>query len=401
MVVSNMTLSLSMIVKNEEETLSKCLESVKSLVDEMVILDTGSTDCTPEVARSFGAKVSFFDWNHDFSAARNACLRNVTGDWVLVLDADEVLVPEVVPLIRQAIQDDRHLVINLLRQEVGADQSPYSLLSRLFRCHPEVCFSRPYHELVDDSVAQLLQREPHWQIVEIPQVALLHEGYKPETIAARNKTARARLAMEGFLATHPTDPYLCSKLGALYLQEGELDQGLALLKRGLQAKPTEVPILFELHFHLGIAYSKLHHADLAKAHYRAALKQPLLPALKLGAAFNLASLLQQQGNLTEAEKQYREILQIDPTFAIAHCELGRVLRVKNRFREAIDHYQQSIHHNPQSPEAHQNLGTVLLQIGQLVDSREAFRQAILLYEQQQSPEADRLRQGLAEMGIII
>jgi len=86
-------LSLAMIVKNEEATLAHCLESVKPLVDEMVILDTGSTDKTVEIAMGFGALVHNFQWRDDFSAARNESLKHCRGDWVLILDADETIDP--------------------------------------------------------------------------------------------------------------------------------------------------------------------------------------------------------------------------------------------------------------------------------------------------------------------
>ena len=86
-------ISLAMIVKNEEATLAHCLESVKPLADEMVIVDTGSTDKTIEIAKGFGAKVYHFDWCDDFSAARNESLKHCTGDWVLILDADEAIDP--------------------------------------------------------------------------------------------------------------------------------------------------------------------------------------------------------------------------------------------------------------------------------------------------------------------
>ena len=105
-------LSLCMIVKNEEERLAKCLDSVSELVDEMIILDTGSTDKTVSIAQSFGAVVPFFKWNNDFSAARNESLKYVNKDWVLVLDADEVLNKETIPNIKQAIFQKNNLVIN-------------------------------------------------------------------------------------------------------------------------------------------------------------------------------------------------------------------------------------------------------------------------------------------------
>ncbi|MDR2562185.1 MAG: glycosyltransferase [Holophagales bacterium] len=88
-----MLVSLAMIVKNEEETLAHCLESVKPIVDEMVIVDTGSTDKTIEIAKGFGASVHHFQWCDDFSAARNESLKHCRGEWVLVMDADEAIDP--------------------------------------------------------------------------------------------------------------------------------------------------------------------------------------------------------------------------------------------------------------------------------------------------------------------
>jgi len=85
------SLSLCMIVKNEERHLTRCLRSVRDIVDEIIIVDTGSTDKTIDIARVFGAKVYEFPWTGNFSAARNESLIHASGDWILVLDADEVI----------------------------------------------------------------------------------------------------------------------------------------------------------------------------------------------------------------------------------------------------------------------------------------------------------------------
>ncbi|MDZ7260791.1 MAG: glycosyltransferase family 2 protein [candidate division KSB1 bacterium] len=82
------SLSLCMIVKNEEHYLAGCLESVKDLVDEMVIVDTGSQDRTKEIAAHYGARLFDYTWDDNFSEARNESLRQATGDWILYLDAD-------------------------------------------------------------------------------------------------------------------------------------------------------------------------------------------------------------------------------------------------------------------------------------------------------------------------
>jgi glycosyltransferase involved in cell wall biosynthesis len=99
-----MTISLSMIVKNEEGTLGHCLQSVQGLVDEMIVVDTGSTDATIEIARRHGASVFSFPWGNDFAAARNESLRHCTCNWILILDADEAIDVQDHPLIRQTCE---------------------------------------------------------------------------------------------------------------------------------------------------------------------------------------------------------------------------------------------------------------------------------------------------------
>ncbi len=82
-------LSLALIVKNEARCLGRCLSSVREIVQEIVLVDTGSTDDTLRIAADFGARIFHFQWRNDVAAARNHALDQVTGDWVLVLDADE------------------------------------------------------------------------------------------------------------------------------------------------------------------------------------------------------------------------------------------------------------------------------------------------------------------------
>ena len=102
-----MLISLAMIVKNEEAALAHCLDSVKALADEIIIVDTGSTDKTIDIARGFGAQVYRFEWRDDFSAARNESLKYCKGDWVFILDADEAVDPADHAKIKDACQNPR------------------------------------------------------------------------------------------------------------------------------------------------------------------------------------------------------------------------------------------------------------------------------------------------------
>ena len=91
LITTRLRRSLCMIVRDEEQDLAECLESVADLIDEIVVVDTGSTDRTCEVARRFGSRVFDFPWVDSFAAARNESLRHATGDWIFWLDADERL----------------------------------------------------------------------------------------------------------------------------------------------------------------------------------------------------------------------------------------------------------------------------------------------------------------------
>ncbi|WP_287128974.1 tetratricopeptide repeat protein [Candidatus Cyanaurora vandensis] len=394
-----MTISLCMIVKDEAEQLPLCLASVQGVVDEIVVLDTGSTDETIAIARAQGARVYEQAWSGDFALARNYVLQYVRGDWVLVLDADERLVPGVSLGWQDWLQDPDQLVINLVRQELGAKQSPYSLVSRLFRRHPLIHFTRPYHALIDETVLHLLQQEPHWQIGDFPQTAILHDGYQPTAITGKDKTNRARQAMAGYLGCHPEDPYACSKLGALYVSTGEVERGLKLLKRGLRAQTLNAPLRYELHFHLGIAYGLGGKVAVALDHYTQALKEPLLPQLKLGAYNNLGNLWLDQGSPDRARACYEDALKADPTFALGYYHLGMSLKALGCLPEAVTAYRQALQLDPQQPETHQNLGVVLYKLGYLSQAIVHFRQAIALYRLQNAPQAEQLRQGLRELGI--
>ena len=89
----NVRVSLTMIVRDEQENLPRCLGSVRGLFDEIVVVDTGSKDRTVEIARSFGARVFHFTWVDDFAAARNAALQHATGEYAFWIDADDLLEP--------------------------------------------------------------------------------------------------------------------------------------------------------------------------------------------------------------------------------------------------------------------------------------------------------------------
>jgi tetratricopeptide (TPR) repeat protein len=386
-------LSLSMIVRDEAQRLEACLASVRGFVDEMVVVDTGSVDNTVAIAEAQGALVHRIPWPGDFAPARNQALTWLKGDWVLVLDADEQLLPQAWQPLRALMAQPDVLVINLLRHEQGAVQSPYSNVSRLFRRHPAIHWSRSYHAMVDDSVAELLQHEPHWRIADCPEPALIHDGYRPELVAQGHKAQRLREAMEAELLERPNDAYACAKLGSLEVAEGNSARGLELLQRGLQHCPAAAhPERYELLLHLAMAEAS---GDPAAAvnRYREALAVPMAPRLSLAARLNLAALLLQQGGLPEAEELCRRATAIAPEVGLGWYNLGLIRRRQGDIGGALEAYREARRLSPSHAETHQNLAVALLLGGDIEGARSSFRQAIgLLLEQGRDSEATQLRQ---------
>ncbi|MFZ0409735.1 MAG: glycosyltransferase [Cyanobium sp.] len=380
-------ISLSMIVRDEAAQLRQCLESVAGFVDEMVVLDTGSRDDSAAIASACGARVHHMSWPGDFAPARNRALELTLADWVLVLDADERLLPQAKEPLRALIEQPDLLVINLLRAEEGAVQSPYSSVSRLFRRHPAIRWSRPYHAMVDDSVMTLLEREPHWRVRQWPEPALSHGGYRPELLAGSGKAARLRQAMEAELRAHPGDAYASAKLGGLELAEGRPGRAITLLEQGLAACPAQAhPERYELLLHLAMAHGDTD-PPRARRLYREALALPLDPRLTLAARLNLAAVELRLGDLAAAAHHSQQATAAAPEVALCWYNAGLIHRQRGELPAAIAAYRRAIALAPQHAETHQNLAVALLLSGEIDGARQGFRRAIALLEAQNRPDA--------------
>ena len=147
-------ITLSMIVKNEEQHLANCLESVSDVVDEIVLVDTGSSDSTLEIAKKYSAKIFHFEWINDFAAARNFALEHSTGDWILYLDADERLskksVQELKRLTRSKKREAYNCIINNL-DEINSRPSVMTYV-RLFPNDKRVRFEGKVHEQIESGL---------------------------------------------------------------------------------------------------------------------------------------------------------------------------------------------------------------------------------------------------------
>ncbi len=386
---SPIILSACLIVKNEEKRLPQCLESLRSQVDEIIIVDTGSSDRTISIAKKHQARVFNFAWCDDFSQARNFAIAQAKGKWIVVIDADEVLEQSAIATLQEVIQRDDCLAVNLLRTEIGATQAPYSLVLRLFRNHPAVTFTGIYHESIDQSVIALQSQEPDWQVLNIEVPVLLHYGYTNSEIQLKHKYEFAKRLMHKHLEAFPDDSYMLNKLGALYISSQDLKLGIELLNQGLALTKDNAQqdlTRYELHFHLGLAYEYSGDLELAKTAYMQAIAIEVPELAKLAAYLNLGNIYQEL-HQKNAIAYFEKVTQIAPDFAQGYFNYGIALKTSGRFTDAIASYQKAISLEPNYAEAHQNLGVVLMKVGYFPDAIAAFTKAIQLHEQQHNDQA--------------
>ena len=208
-----------MIVCNEEDFLPECLRSVEGTVNEMVIVDTGSTDRTPEVALKFGARCFAAPWAHDFAGARNISLQYATGDYILVMDADEVLTAKGRSAMQKSFADfpgADAFFVHILNQTDGGGMSEIeeSLNVRLFRNDSQYRFSGALHEQIAESI---LHADPPGRIFD-SGIEFIHRGYLKSVVANKGKKERNLEIALREAKNHPGDGFRAFNLGLEYVR---------------------------------------------------------------------------------------------------------------------------------------------------------------------------------------
>lgn len=218
------TVTLCMIVKNEEKTLSRCLDSVSGIVDEIIIVDTGSTDGTKEIANGYTNKVFDFKWDNNFSEARNFGASFATGDWILVLDADEYVERENLVESLKEIKNDKNAVeiyaVNIINfsGEYGENVSQHRH-SRLYKNNKLIQYHRTIHEqlkYIDDS-----QVKPG-----LSSLTIYHSGYLKQTIREKDKSKRNKILVEQELTDKTSESFDLFNIGNEYRVVGKYEEAL-------------------------------------------------------------------------------------------------------------------------------------------------------------------------------
>ncbi|KKO48163.1 hypothetical protein VT06_13040 [Arsukibacterium sp. MJ3] len=237
--------ALVMIAKNEARSIKRCLQSVAPFVDAMLVLDTGSTDNTVDIAISCGAIVKHFTWCDDFATARNAALSHSTADWNIILDADEWL-SSGAETLQQLRQTTANFVgtIEIVSGFVAGNNKQYarSITSRVLPkgvSYRGTIHEQPQHKLPLKALA----------------ISVQHDGYEPAQ--QQEKKQRNMQLLQQALLAQPGDRYLQYKLGVEYEQAGKLVQAQVYFEQALVASSSGLSWRLDLVIRLLFIYKKL------------------------------------------------------------------------------------------------------------------------------------------------
>ncbi|MBI2656448.1 tetratricopeptide repeat protein, partial [Candidatus Woesearchaeota archaeon] len=364
------------IAKNEEKYLEQCLSSVKGLVDEIIIVDTGSKDKTKEIAKKFNAKIFDFKWIDDFSAARNESIRHATKDWILVLDADEVLDDESTKSIKELVnnkENDAYLllqknytnessIVGFVNDEHKKNNKSYagwygSFIARLFRNKKGYKFEGTVHELVEPSI------EGKKGSIAATNIALHHYGNADPKIAKKKRQLYLELCKKKVKEKPDASSYY--ELGVLYKENNDINESIKSFKKAIELNPKHSMALYEL----GVVCEQQKNYDEAIKNYTESLR-----IKENSEAFqNLGVCYLKKGMLKEAYRNLTKALLLNPNKYTIYNNLGAVMEKLGNYDSALQMLEISIKLNPKNAIGFYNLGISL-------DKKGDFGNAIKNYE---------------------
>ncbi|MBI2655567.1 glycosyltransferase [Candidatus Woesearchaeota archaeon] len=312
------TISLCMITKNEEKYLEQCLNSVKGLADEIIIVDTGSTDKTKEIAKKFNAKIYDFKWVDNFSAARNESLKHATKDWILVLDADEMIEEKDISKIKELAESNDFAGFQLEQRSYlenyfeGAYQNssdfgpvkkyPYYIshyLVRLFRNNLGIQFRHRVHELAEDSIKEKNLKYGKQGII------LHHFGsLKEKGIVSSKVDMYSRMIMHQ-VEEHPEEPRYNYQAARMFLGKTDFANALKYFEKTAKLDPNYKLVFSEI----AKTYLRMNDKNKAIEYFR---KSTELNPENPSPANNLAVVCMSMGKFEQAKEILEEQLKKHP-----------------------------------------------------------------------------------------
>lgn len=437
------TISACLMVRNEEEMLPDCLKSLRDWVDEIIVVDTGSSDQTVAIAESYGAKVYHHPWENDFSKSRNFTLQYATCDWVFVIDADERVYPEDVPqIVRYTGQQDFDVlaahVYNVYPEQ--EDVLVYLPSNRFFRRKLGLRYEGIVHnQLAIPQQTRILRtgiRIKHYgyglsrekmrakkartrallekQLAETPDNAFAHFNYAQvlrageESFPLEHADLILRSAGRAAELTDPGNPrerdihlMALDQLSWTHYHLKNYDESIQFAERALDLKPNYLDQLMCLAYawygkrEYGRAEEYFTRYLSVRAHYREAEETDSLILLHLGSSidahFNLGALAELQQKLPEAKRHYEAALQLNPRHRWANNNLARVLLLQHDYLNAQRYLEQRVQLGDPTAETLGNLARCYALQQRVEDAEGYFRQALSLTPDDTALKSDYTR----------
>jgi Flp pilus assembly protein TadD len=379
-----------LIIKNEEDNLEKTLKSLDGFADEIVVVDTGSTDNSVEIAKKYADIVDYFEWCDDFAKARNYAISKATKDWIFQIDADEVMSDDIKSELKELVQNDDLVLINTTIQEYTSQNSFYLSVAqnpRLFRNRDDISYYRSYHEKVEDSIKEIIKKEPNKKVLYFTKIVTIHKGYTATNINSKDKVNRAISIMSKWIESNPNDSYILVKLASEYRDIGELEKAYDLCKRAKANKYKNRDMyLIEIDY------------LVAKDRLKDALKiaQTCEKEYKDEFVYNALGIVYYKlKSYDKAKKHYLKSTQINPNYANAYSNLGVLYYVTKNADKAKSSFERSISLDDRDISTLNNYAYTLLYLKDVQRAVEVFKHSLAIY-----PHQDNIVALLKEMRAI-
>lgn len=323
--VASPKVSLCMIVRDNAGTIRPCLESIRPWVDEMIVIDTGSTDDTPRICEELGARVRHWPWRDDFSAARNESLKDARGEWIFWMDSDDTMPAACGRQLRELVDRDHPANELGYVMQVHCPGPPdegrrdVTVVDhiKLFRNRPDLQFEHRIHEQILPAIRRA------GGDVAFTDIHVIHSGSDHSPEVRQRKLKRDFKLLHLDLAERPDHPFVLFNLGMTYADAGELDEAERWLRKCLEVShPHESQVRKAYALLVSVLYRQQHYPEADEACRQGLAIYPDDKEL----LFRQAMLHHAQGRLEDAARTYEAVIRdpIDRHFASVDVDLATV-----------------------------------------------------------------------------
>jgi tetratricopeptide (TPR) repeat protein len=358
-----------MIVKNEAKVLQKCLESIQDFADELIIVDTGSSDQTVNIAKKFTNNVYDFQWCDDFAQARNFSISKATKKYIFQLDADEIFNTEIVDELKDLLVKENPVLVNTTIKEFTSSDSFYMAIGnnpRLFLNRSDIKYYRPYHEMVTKDCKKI-SHEENLKIINFNKIVTTHYGYDYGSIL--QKYQRGIDIMSKWIESNSNDDYILTKLADSYMNIGDLNKAYELSKKAYNINSKSKDNIFV-------------YANILLQQDKNKEVIDILSKIKNKNFYDeffynfLGSAYFNSKNYNKAKKNFLKAIEKNQNYSNSFSNLALVYMVNEENEKAIRNFQKAYNLNKHDFNALKNMGWLYLKLNDINNMIKFFQMSL-------------------------